>query len=100
MSRAHVVGKGFLDLLDEVFWMLPFNSERQAARVRQDNNLLEKAWDARRKSIRSEHCLPHASTELIRLWEERILYNIANGASAPAAVEDVDDEMLTIENDS
>jgi hypothetical protein len=60
-----------------VFWMFHFNRERQAARVGQDNNILEKAWDARRKVIRSVHCgLPHASTELIRLWKETILlYN-------------------------
>ena len=55
-SMVHVFGKGFLDLFDEVLWMLPFNSERQAARVRQDNNVLrlDKPWDACRKIIRDD----------------------------------------------
>jgi hypothetical protein len=99
MSTVHVSGKGFFDLFDEVFWMLPFNSERQAKRVRQDNIVLDKAWDARRKIISSEHRLPHESTELMKLWKEISLYNTSNGEGEPTAVEDVEDDKLPVESD-
>ena len=52
--------------------MLPFNCERQAARVRQDFNIPDKSWETRRKIIRAEHRLPDARTELRRLWKEKL----------------------------
>ena len=81
-----------LDLIDEVFWMLPFNSQRQANRVRQGNNITEDAWNARRKAIRSEHRLADARNELGRLWEIRV----SAGKSAGAPEEEEDDDILPI----
>jgi hypothetical protein len=68
--EAHVVGRGILDLIDDVFWHLPFSCVRQAKLVRQDNNLPEQAWQARCGLIRAEHRLPNALEELARLWKE------------------------------
>ena len=78
-----------LNLIDEVFWMLPFNSQRQANRVRQGNNISEDAWNARRKAIRSEHRLPDARNELGRLWEIRV----SAGTEAGAQDEEDDDTL-------
>jgi hypothetical protein len=80
-----------LDLIDEVFWMLLFNSQRQANRVRQGNNITEDAWNARRKAIRSEHRSPDARNELGRLWEIRV--SAGKKAGAP---EEEEDDILPI----
>ena len=75
-STVPVFGRGLLDLIDEVFWMLPFSSARQAKRVRQENHITDEVWNARRKMIRDEHRLPKARAELERLWKERVAKDI------------------------
>ena len=97
-TQAHVFGKGILDLIDDVFWHLPFSSKNQAKLVRQDNNITEDMWNARRKTIMAEHRNPNARDELARLWKERIRERIASGASAAAgAGGEMDDEALPME---
>jgi hypothetical protein len=75
-SSVPVFGKGLLNLLDEVFWMLPFSSARQSVLVRQDN-ITEEVLNTRLKVIRDEHSLPNARAELERLWQQRITKNLA-----------------------
>jgi hypothetical protein len=88
-----VFGKGLLDLLDEVFWMLPFSGARQAKRVRQENHITEEVWNARRKAIRDEHRLPNARAELERLWKERIAKNKQlKGTEGVGAQDDSEEE--------
>ena len=77
-----VFGKGLLDLLDEVFWMLPFSGARQAKRVR-------------RKAIRDEHRLPNARAELERLWKERIAKNQQlKGTEGVGAQDEEEEDVL------
>ena len=99
--EAHVFGKGILDLIDDVFWHLPFSSVRQAKFVRQDNNIPEEAWNARRKTIRAEHRQPNARDELARLWKERICARIESGATSAAAATgaDIDDDIIHMEEE-
>jgi hypothetical protein len=99
-TEAHVFGKGILDLIDDVFWHLPFSSKNQAKLVRQDNNITEDMWNARRKTIRAEHRNPNARDELARLWKERIRERIASGAAAAAGAGAViDDEAIPMEEE-
>ncbi len=37
----HVFGKGLLDTLDDVFWMLPFSGKKQSQIIRQENDLTD-----------------------------------------------------------
>ena len=97
-TQAHVFGKGILDLIDDVFWHLPFSSKNQAKIVRKDNNITEDMWDTRRKTIRDEHRQPNARDELSRLWKERIRARIASGASAAAGA-GMDDAALPMETE-
>ncbi len=53
--RLHVFGKGMLDTLDDVFWMLPFSSKKQSHIVRQENGLTDEDWLKRRDQITAEH---------------------------------------------
>ena len=75
--------------------MLPFSSDRQAKRVRQDNNVSEELWNARRAVIRAEHRAATARTELEQSWKQRLIDKARAGAgsaapdaAAPAAVQD------------
>ncbi len=77
--------KGFLDLLDDVFWMLPFNSDRQAKRVRKDFSLTEDMCNARRKISRGEYRAEGARTELAEAWKQRLKSKGDGAAAAPAA---------------
>jgi hypothetical protein len=76
-----------LDLIDYVFWMLPFNSDRQAKRVRTDNNITDDVWNARRKYIMDEHRQTNARTELAQCWKQRLIKKseVASSAAGPAA---------------
>jgi hypothetical protein len=74
--------------------MLPFNSERQANRVRHDNNSTEEAWNARSKAIRDEHRLPDARNELRSLWEIRLT---ESKEAAVADAEEDDDVAIPME---
>ena len=100
-TQAHVFGKGILDLIDDVFWHLPFSSKNQAKRVRQDNNITEDSWNARRSAIRAEHRQANARDELSRLWKERIRARIVSGATSAAAATgaDIEDDIIHMEED-
>ncbi len=102
MSSIPVFGKkGMLDLIDEVFWMLPFSSVRQAKRVRQDNTITDDVWNARSKMIRDEHrCLPNVRVVLERLWKERVTKDIASNAAqrGGGAAVDSDKDVLSMES--
>ena len=62
--------------------MLPFNSDRQAKRVRQDCGLTEGMWNARRQVIRAEHRAEGARIALALAWKERLK---SKGGGAAAA---------------
>ena len=84
-SSVFVFGKGFLDLIDDVFWMLPFSSDMQSKRVRQESSITEDVWNARRTAIRADHRLPTARGELQTSWKTR-LETMAGSASSGASV--------------
>jgi hypothetical protein len=100
-ASCPVFGKGFLDLIDDVFWNLPFSGIRQSKRVRQQFNVTEELWNTRKSWIRAEHRLPNAREELERLWKERIANHIASrsGDDGAALVEDPADRLPVEEED-
>ncbi len=65
--------------------MLPFSSDWQAKRVRQDFSFTEAAWNVRRKLIRAEHRAEAARTELVQCWKQRLISKGGGAAAAPAA---------------
>ncbi len=91
----------FLDLIDDVFWMLPFSSARQATKVWQDFSITDDVWNARRKVIRAEHRLSTARTEPETYWKERLISKSCAASDAFAAVvEAVQDGKLQYEERS
>jgi methionine salvage enolase-phosphatase E1 len=58
-----------LDTLDDVFWMLPFSSKKQAQIIRQENNISDEEWQKRRDLIMAEHRLPTAKDQLVQQWK-------------------------------
>ncbi len=91
-----------LDLLDDVFWMLPFSSVRQAKRIRTENSITEDVFNTRIQAVAAEHRLPNARADLELLWKQRLIRKsceaAAAGASASASqvTDQVEDEA---END-
>jgi len=61
--------------------LLPFNSDRQAKRVRQDAGLTEGAWKSRQQAIRADHRAEGARAALAQAWKER-LQSKGDGAAA------------------
>ena len=84
-ASVFVFGKGFLKLLDDVFWMLSFSSDMQAKRVRQDFSITEAAWNVRHELIRAEHRAEAARTELAQAWKQLLISKGCGAAVAPAA---------------
>ena len=64
--------------------MLPFSSDMQAKRVRQDFSITEDAWNARRELIRAEHRAEAARTELAQAWKQRLISKGGGEGAAPA----------------
>ena len=69
-----VFGRGLLDTLDDVFWMLPFSSKKQADLVRQENDIADDIWERRRKLIFAENRTDEAREHLtngFKAWISR-----------------------------
>ena len=64
-------GNGFLDVLDDAFWMLPFSSVRQSQLVRQDHHISidDAQWTQRREKIMGEHRRDGAREQLTESWK-------------------------------
>ena len=81
--------------------MLPFSSDWQAKRVRQDFSIIE---DGPRELIRAElwpeHRAETARTELAQSWRQRLISKGGGAAAAPAATAAVvADEELPYEDE-
>ena len=68
-KTIQVFGRGLLDTLDDVFWMLPFSSKKQANIIRQENGILDETWQARRDLIAKEHKHADARKQLADKWK-------------------------------
>jgi hypothetical protein len=85
-----VFGKGMLDTLDNVFWMLPFSSKKQAQIIRQENQITDEEWGKRRELIMAEHRrLPNSKEQLEQHWKVWIAQD-AFSAALPAFLSSVD----------
>ena len=69
IKNVKLIGKGFLSLVDHLFWYLPFTSVKQATQVREKNNIADDAWDTMRCEISEEHDAPDASQQLADGWK-------------------------------
>jgi hypothetical protein len=84
-KKIHVFGKGMLDTLDDLFWMLPFSSKKQAAQIiRQENGITEDTWQKRRDQIMAEHRLPAAREQLEQHWKAWIAQDAFKARRAAA----------------
>ncbi len=86
----HVFGKGLLDTLDDVFWMLPFSGTKQSQIIRQENDLTDDDWQKRRNLITAEQRLENARDQLVTQWKAWIKQDAVKASSqagpgAPAA---------------
>jgi hypothetical protein len=76
---------------------VPFSSDWQAKRVRQDFSITENAWNGRRELIRAEHRAESARTKLAQSWKQLLISKGGGAAAAPvaaAAVAVADEEMI------
>jgi hypothetical protein len=83
--RLHVFGKGMLDTLDDVFWMLPFSSKKQSHIVRQENGLTDEDWLKRRDLITAEHRIEGARDQLRTQWKAWINQDAFKASSQAAS---------------
>lgn len=67
-----LIGRGFLSLVDSVFWHLPFVSSKQAHAVREktDPPVTEEEWTQKFNLITSEHKLEGAREQLRAGWKD------------------------------
>ena len=59
---------GKLQMLDQVFWNLPFTSAKQATVVREEFNYPEADWQAKREELEKEHNADGARDQLRAGW--------------------------------
>ena len=78
-----LIGKGFLNLVDHVFWHLRFSSVKQAHAVREKANppVSEEDWAARFEAITDEHKEEGAREQLAAGWKAWL---VARNPAAPA----------------
>ena len=82
-----LIGKGFLNLVDHVFWHLPFSSVKQAHAVREKANppVSEEDWAARFEAITDEHKEEGAREQLAAGWKAWLVARNPAAAAAAAA---------------
>jgi len=70
-KNVKLVGKGFLGLVDNIFWHLPFVSPKQAHAVREKANppVTEEDWAERLEIIKAEHAADGAREQLAAGWK-------------------------------
>ena len=79
-----MIGKGLLDTLDDVFWMLPFSSKKQGQIIRQENQITDLEWEKRRDLIMAEHRLPNSKEQLEQHWKAWIAQGAYSARRAAA----------------
>jgi hypothetical protein len=62
-------GKGFLYVVDNLFWNLPFASVKQSIAVREKFHITEEEWTEKWKYFTSEHDEDGAREQLISGWK-------------------------------
>ena len=72
------------DNLDDVFWMLPFSSKKQAQIIQQQNQISDEEWEKRRDLIMAEHRLPNSMEQLEQHWKAWIAQDAFSARRAAA----------------
>ena len=96
-KTMNLLGIGFLHLVDNIFWNLPFASVKQGISVREKNNISEEDWDHAFQAITAsaEHEKDGARQQLIDGWKTWIKDRRARdqgegGAGTASATFDMD----------
>ena len=71
-KSINAFGHGFLDTLDDAFFMLPFSSRKQAELIRQEKCIPEDFWQTRRSLLSAEHQQKDARQQLRESWKQWI----------------------------
>ena len=71
-KSINAFGHGFLDTLDDAFFMLPFSSRKQAELIRQEKSIPEDFWQTRRALLSAEHKHKDARQKLKESWKQWI----------------------------
>ena len=71
-NTINAFGHGFLDTLDDAFFMLPFSSRKQAELIRQEKCIPEDFWQTRRSLLSAEHQQKDARQQLRESWKQWI----------------------------
>ena len=71
-KTINAFGHGFLDTLDDAFFMLPFSSRKQAELIRQEKCIPEDFWQTRRSLLSAEHQQKDARQQLRESWKQWI----------------------------
>ena len=79
LKDVPLIGKGFNNFIDHLFWYLPFSSVKQAHAVLNGvEEITIGDWDTKRAEIEAEHKLERARQELIDGWKAWIDENGPN----------------------
>ncbi len=68
-KEVKLFGDGFLQLVDHLFWNLPFTSSKQAHEVREKNNIPVEEWERKWDQIIREHSVAGARDQLLTGWK-------------------------------
>lgn len=98
-QHVPLINTPFLSMVDRLFWNLPFTSSKQAASVRERNQVPLHQWEAQQELIKAEHDLAGARDQLSRGWKQLFASEMgAVGAGGrggadqdPVGIEVVDD---------
>jgi len=75
-----------LQMLDQVFWNLPFASSKQATAVREKFNYPEEDWEVKREELEMEHKADGARDQLRAGWVQWLGGAVGQNASAVRVV--------------
>ena len=80
-----LIGQGFQAYIDNLFWFLPFSSQKQAFEMLAKMEISDEPWCTKRDEIKAEHLKERAPADLREGWKAWIAEHVAGKeASGPA----------------
>ncbi len=63
------IGTGFQAFIDNLFWFLPFSSQKQANNMLANKELSDDYWNMKREEMAAEHMMERAADDLRTGWK-------------------------------
>ena len=81
-----LIGTGFQAFIDNLFWFLPFSSQKQAYDMLAKKEMSDDNWNLKREEMAAEHMMEKAADDLRAGWKAWIVDSMDSSVRGNDAV--------------